>query len=274
MHTRITSLALTGALTLACGGDDGGTSSSNGTSSDATGGTCDTACGTESDTTASTGGGSSGTGGSGGGTDSATTGGSGSTGGAAGPHLFFINFDGVALTAGPDDATMNTSQISGEVFEAYGGDATQKMAILDRVKSHWAPFNVEIVDARPADGPYVMAVVSPTSPWGAGVGGIAPQDCDNTQPNNIAFAVATPATDPLEVATTISSRIGSTFGVWNSAINSDLAGTSATKTATWTDECLPVDQPPSGCTAQAKAHCATADEQNSARILLDQLGLP
>ena len=60
---------------------------------------------------------------------------------------------------------------------------------MDAVKADWAPFNMVVTDVRPAQGPYTMCMTGPANhPFGNGVLGIAPLDCNNYVANNVVFA--------------------------------------------------------------------------------------
>jgi hypothetical protein len=63
-------------------------------------------------------------------------------------------------------------------------DADGQVEIVDHLATTFAPYNVEITTSRPAEGAYTMVVVSPTT---GGHHGVAPLDCLNKNPNDIAF---------------------------------------------------------------------------------------
>lgn len=127
----------------------------------------------------------------------------------------FVAFDGVVLEeAQQDDAALDRTaiaQLAGE-HVAWSGDATARAAVLQRVREHWQRYLVDVVDARPTDPSYVMAVVTDGTPLGPGVSGAAVLDCDDDRgPGEIVFAFA--GDEPSAVAATISQEVGHAFGL-------------------------------------------------------------
>jgi hypothetical protein len=187
--------------------------------------------------------------------------------------VFFINFEGVTLVAGPDDATLDQSELMPGTYEAYPTvDAID--TIMASFEGQWGGFDVEFTDSRPARGPYEMVVVTPTNPYGAEVPAVGPLDCNDTVRGNVALVFTSAATDPATIAVRASNRLGAMFGVANGTDDTDLSHPTPIKPAVWHDACLPVADPPSACARQAQAHCSSADEQNPAAILVDTVGYP
>ena len=60
--------------------------------------------------------------------------------------------------------------------------------VAQEIANDFAPYDVEIVIERPAEGPYTMIVVTPTNNVMDGISGTGPKDCNNSNPNNIGFA--------------------------------------------------------------------------------------
>src|SRR6267142_6748504 len=83
---------------------------------------------------------------------------------ASGAHVYFLNFDGQALTSGADDPAANRSSLLGTsvTLPAYiAGDvarATKIQAIVSEVDAILAPYDVAVVTTRPASGSYDMLV--------------------------------------------------------------------------------------------------------------------
>ncbi|MEM7156915.1 MAG: hypothetical protein AAF799_28955 [Myxococcota bacterium] len=105
--------------------------------------------------------------------------------------VLFVNFDGVTLAFGLDNATTNTSEIAGRFAGlplAPFGRGPQQEEIMDRLHEIWDPFNVEVTDERPESGNFAMIVVTPTNPFGFEALGVASQDCGNGNPNSVGFA--------------------------------------------------------------------------------------
>jgi hypothetical protein len=124
-----------------------------------------------------------------------------SDGGAVGMHKLFFNFEAVTITHGgigcQDDATRNCSFIATMdtmVPQFASGMGAGRQAFLDAIVAAanqiLAPYSVEVVATRPAAGPYTMIVFAQcvsTLMCSAGGGAIAPDDCMNANPNDIAF---------------------------------------------------------------------------------------
>jgi len=192
------------------------------------------------------------------------------------PARVFVNFDGAQLGDGWDDSTTNTTQIGQLVgsFAAYG-DGAKRDATLQAVRDDWAPYNVTIVDTRPASGNYTMCMTGPTNPFGGGVLGIAPLDCDDSQtPNNIVFAFhsVNDQFDSSTQATTIGQEVAHSYGLEHVDEPGDVMNPfNAGGDPSFTDQCIGVV---GGvvCGAQHAAECGSANLQNSHRELLTLLG--
>ena len=131
--------------------------------------------------------------------------------------VLFINFDGPTLTHGTDDATTDVTQIAQLAMdlEAYSGSAAERAEIVAVVEEDFAGINITITDERPAEGEYTMALVTPTSAL-PGAAGIAPLDCDNSQPSSVLAAFSAPQGTPLspaEIGATVSRETGFALGL-------------------------------------------------------------
>jgi len=85
---------------------------------------------------------------------------------------------------------------------------------MEAVRNDWEPYNVLIVDNRPASGDYTMNVTPPTNPIGGSVLGIAPLDCDDMMTHNditFAFHGANDGFPASVVATTIGQEVAHSF---------------------------------------------------------------
>jgi hypothetical protein len=104
--------------------------------------------------------------------------------------VIFVNFDGVVLTpAEVDDATLDQSMLADDIglpLAAYG-DGPKQDQIMTALAGYFAPFDVGVTSTRPASGDYTMIVVTPTNPFGGGVMGISPLDCDNANHRTVGF---------------------------------------------------------------------------------------
>lgn len=194
---------------------------------------------------------------------------------AAKQGVIFVNFDGVSLSEGYDSSQGNISQIFGGQFAAYGGNGTERAAVLEAVRNDWAPYNVLIVGARPASGDYTMNVTTPTNPIGGGVLGIAPLDCDDQQThNNITFAFhgANDGFPATVQATTIGQEAAHSYGLEHVDEPGDVMNPyNAGGDASFTDVCLPIVQG-GNCGQQHAANCGSGQSQNSHQELLALFG--
>jgi uncharacterized protein (TIGR03382 family) len=111
------------------------------------------------------------------------------------PHIQYLNFEGGAVTAGnSSDARINSSGIPDEdgVVPPFAGSAADIAAITARVRTAYAPFNVYITTERPPiELEYSMTFIGGTNriycPGGCGALGVAPLDCADTNPYDVAF---------------------------------------------------------------------------------------
>lgn len=143
-----------------------------------------------------------------------------SVGPARMPQVVFINFDGVTINGceGCSDARVNKSfaivrkfNLQQVVFPRYGGSAADKAFIVDKMKAAFAPYDVDITTTRPASGHYTMVIVSPYSwpKWH----GFAPLDCNNDNPNDIAFVFNIGKSSPQRISQYVAHELGHSFGL-------------------------------------------------------------
>jgi hypothetical protein len=86
---------------------------------------------------------------------------------APGMHKLFLNFDGVTLNPGPENAAANTSSLvqTAATIPAYvasGGASVRQGRIdlmVEYVQNALAPYSIDVVATRPASGPYMMEVI-------------------------------------------------------------------------------------------------------------------
>ena len=122
---------------------------------------------------------------------------------ASGANILFLNYDGVTLSPGGDDAPLNDSEITGSTivvppFALWSGAKVTlqqaKDAVTDRLRGFYKPFDVQIVTTRPGSGSYTMIAVGGKNtliPGLTGAAGVSPLDCDATtktgNPNNVVY---------------------------------------------------------------------------------------
>ena len=114
------------------------------------------------------------------------------TGGEGAPQKVFVEFDGIVLEQGNEDATTNTSSAIAANLSPYRlGVADRELQItqvLSELDAILEPFRLDVVTERPEVGRYDMIVIGGTpqeAGLSAGLGGVAAVDCSNTTPNKI-----------------------------------------------------------------------------------------
>jgi hypothetical protein len=192
--------------------------------------------------------------------------------------VIFVNFDGATLNSGWDNSHTNTTQISqlAGSFAAYGAGA-KRDAVMQAVRDDWAAYNVIVTDSRPQSGDYTMNMTGPTNPFGGGVLGIAPLDCEDAQThNNITFAFHS-ANDQFSAtiqATTVSQEVAHSYGLEHVNEPGDIMNPyNAGGDASFIDRCIQiVSNQGIVCTAQHAAQCGTGSQQNAHLELLTLFG--
>ncbi len=183
--------------------------------------------------------------------------------GVAKSRVFFLNYDGVTITYNgqQDDSSINRSQFSDFALTyAPYGQGNKRAASMQAVKADWAKYDVEITDTRPASGNYTMCVNSPTNPFGGGVLGVAPLDCNDNQARNVVFAYhsANDQYTPATQATTMSQEIAHAYGLEHVNEPNDVMNPyNAGGDPSFIDQCLTLDPGPNGilCHAQHNQFC-------------------
>ncbi|MEM6995103.1 MAG: Ig-like domain-containing protein [Myxococcota bacterium] len=195
-------------------------------------------------------------------------------GGSAG--TIFVNFDGANLSSGFDDSINNVTQI-GQLagsFAAYG-EGSKREAVMQAVRADWAEFNVAITETRPASGDYTMNMTGPTNPFGGGVLGIAPLDCNDSQTHNnitYAFHSENDGFSAAVTATTIGQEVAHSYGLEHVDEPGDIMNPyNAGGDAAFTDQCIQIVQSVS-CGSQHSAQCGSSTSQNSYQELLALFG--
>lgn len=192
--------------------------------------------------------------------------------------VIFVNFDGATLTSGYDDSRTNTTQIgqlAGQ-FAAYGM-GPKRDAVMQAVREDWAAYNVIVTDTRPASGDYTMNMTGPTNPFGGGVLGIAPLDCEDQQThNNITYAFHS-VNDQFSAtvqATTIGQEVAHSYGLEHVNEPGDIMNPyNAGGDASFLDSCIQiVSNQGVACQAQHAAQCGTGTSQNAHQELLTLFG--
>jgi hypothetical protein len=193
----------------------------------------------------------------------------------------FLDFEGPQITySETDDSHTNASYIQQAAVDyAPYGDATARAALVQAVRTDWAAYAVNITEMRPAAGDYVMAVVSPTNPYGGAYAGIAPLDCmDSWTRNNVVFAFhgAGDGYSINEQARTVGQEVAHSLGLEHTTDDVDIMSYAYGPADFWfVDGCsqilLTELAPEVYCVDQHAQFCA-GSQQNSHAELLNLIG--
>jgi MYXO-CTERM domain-containing protein len=206
----------------------------------------------------------------------------------ADPAVIYVNMDGANLTCGngSDNALNDYSVIACQygftgAYPSYGGTAAQRQSVIDAVEQDWSPFNAIITTTRPNAGPYTMCMTGPANhPFGNGVLGVAPLDCNDNMPSNIVFAFHSASQlggflGANTQATTISQEVAHAYGLEHVASSSDIMNPyNQGGNPAFTDTCIGLvsgQGQPILCTSQHSQFCPNG-QQNSYQELLDMWG--
>jgi len=195
--------------------------------------------------------------------------------GPAKSNVFFMNYDGVTIkyTGALDDSSQNISMFQdfARVYAPYG-EGAKRAASFQALKSDWAKYKVTITDVRPPAGNYTMCVNTPTNPFGGGVLGIAPLDCNDQLPRNIVFAYHS-ANDQFSAttqATTMSQEIAHAYGLEHVKEPKDIMNPyNAGGDPSFLNQCLALDGGGNGilCGQQHAEFCAGSAQNSDAELL-------
>ncbi|HZS38008.1 MAG TPA: Ig-like domain-containing protein [Polyangia bacterium] len=117
----------------------------------------------------------------------------------ASTHVLFLNFGGEALTQGSSDNAPNgVSVIAGTQVPQFNGAVNAPKvtrqnaidAVVDRLRTFYAPYNLDIVTTRPGSGAYTVIEIGGSHTIAnepSGVAGVSPLDCSNSNPSNVVF---------------------------------------------------------------------------------------
>ncbi|WP_052546733.1 Ig-like domain-containing protein [Enhygromyxa salina] len=204
----------------------------------------------------------------------------------ADPEYVYVNMDGTNIICnGNDDAVANSSWIACQYgfsgnYPSWGGTAAQRQSIMDATKQDWAPFNVVVTESRPVSGTYTMCLTGPANhPFGNGVLGIAPLDCNDQMPSNVVFAFHSASQlgqfGANTQATTISQEVAHAYGLEHVSSSSDIMNPyNQGGNPSFTDTCITLvsgQGQPIQCNPQHQQFCS-AGQQNSYQELLGMFG--
>lgn len=183
--------------------------------------------------------------------------------------VIFVNFDGIVLIgAETDDATLDQSMLADDTGMPWGayGVGPKRDEIMTALAGYFAPFDVGVTSTRPESGDYTMIVVTPTNPFGGGVGGISPLDCNNANPNNVGFVFGSIG-DPFPaevVAASIAHVVADSLGLEHTD-SGDLTDPSAIEDYVFTDACAPLFIP-TQCDEQHAVFCPPGQQNSFAEL--------
>jgi hypothetical protein len=146
-------------------------------------------------------------------------------------NTLYLNFEGVTLAPGADDATQNTSTIATgpTTLPSYLGSAADRAttvaAIAAEVGNILEPYDVEIVTSRPGSGSYMMIVTTdaPSTTLGCtDCPALANDDCGSVE-SPVAFNFGGGSAQPIHglTADTIAMVGLSVLGIPTSAVPDD-----------------------------------------------------
>ncbi len=185
-----------------------------------------------------------------------------------GSNVIFLNFYGVILFGGTDNAPADTSSaVSGDLSPYQS--PLKITEIVASVEAAWSGINVVFVTERPADGDFTMVVITPTLSNGypEGVQGVSGLDCENTNPNSTGVVFTHSSPDAATIAFNISRMLGQTYGLEPVNADSGFMNSDFMLATEFTDACNSTFFQPQEC---PHIGCA-GGEQNSYAELVSRL---
>ncbi len=148
------------------------------------------------------------------------------TGEQGAPQQVYVQFDGISIQQGAEDATTNTSSAFAGNLTGYQR-ATRIADTLAAMASIVEPFRLDVVTERPAVGRYDMIVIAgrpEEAGLPAGQGGVAAIDCDNAIPNKLVAIFGNAFPDgftPGQLASLAIAGLGTSQGLPSSNVADD-----------------------------------------------------
>jgi hypothetical protein len=134
-------------------------------------------------------------------------------------QIIYVNFEGGRIhDCNPfcSDAPGNRSTVIGQIFGATYVDfepyasAAGRQTIVAEIERAYGDYAVTVTTTRPAVPPYTMLIVSPTN---GPHHGVAPLNCDNSNPNDIAFVYSIANSSARWIAQAGVHELGHSFGL-------------------------------------------------------------
>lgn len=171
--------------------------------------------------------------------------------------VIFLNFEGITLTEGPDDSSLDQTEVGLLVGEhqPFEGDSEP---VLEGVSEFWSDFGVAVTDERPASGDYTMVVVGAPGP----ALDATALDCGNANSRSVAAVFegrSMGAGFPAFLVGKINHQIGWSLGLETVTNRTDFMN--FPRGSASVNMCVPIQSEPS-CPRVHAQHCP-AGEQNS-----------
>jgi hypothetical protein len=146
-------------------------------------------------------------------------------------HVLLLDFAGASIAAGAsDDAIAGLSELGNAVVPSFDAAivaprldaALVERVLVDRVRTLYGRFDLEVVVSPPVTGDYARVLVGGTRtmfspPAPAGSAGIAALDCPDANPRSVGFAFSDEAAPqfggPIALAVTIAHEAGHGYGL-------------------------------------------------------------
>jgi hypothetical protein len=186
-------------------------------------------------------------------------------------QIVYVNFDGVHVEDCSNecsDARANQSWAVGAHFGGaaidflpYTADADSRSTVLTGLRAAYASYNVEFTTTRPEAGDYTMVIVSAS---GGPNHGVAPLDCGNKNPDDIAFVYRTTNSSADLVAREAAHELGHSFGLAHVASRADFMQWASSGSAFTR---APYD------TVHVSGKCFDGDTQDAPALLAENLGI-
>lgn len=137
---------------------------------------------------------------------------------ASGTQVVYVNFRGPTIKNCSNfcsNAITNRSFVMGHFGRASMDfapftDVTRRAAVVRKLRTLFARWRVAFTTTRPASGPYTMLVISPSS---LPHHGVAPLDCGNKNPSDIAFVYKIGSSSADLIARFAAHELGHSFGL-------------------------------------------------------------
>jgi hypothetical protein len=163
--------------------------------------------------------------------------------------IVYVDFMGDLVQQGsPDAVDPDQSEIAPQQLQVPPfnsaipaprvSSADAQLAIVDRLRTFYLPYDVTFTTTRPASPPYTMVLVGGSNNLfsNGAAAGIAPLDCDNTNPSNLVFVFSVVLSPDyggvVSIAITAAHESGHSFGLEHTGDPNDIMYSVAMPTQT------------------------------------------